>query len=162
MDTEGGVMTTETSRDLDARVAERVMGTPVLGVAGVCWPAGEATIVGDDGDTQEPICVGACNCDVIADLAAENPGDRYWTDRLFGHHHHCLEVVPAYSTDPAAARLVEDEIERRGLWRAYTEALLLAVIDLPPGVDTIFEGWALIRATPEARCRAALVAVGEG
>lgn len=121
-------MAIETSRDLDARVAERVMGwcqetshiTPKATVTSWRAPAGTLPI---------PYLL-----------------------NFFGD-------IPLLSADPAAARLVEDEIERRGLWRAYTEALLLAVIDLPPGVDTIFEGWALIRATPEQRCRAALAAV---
>jgi hypothetical protein len=48
-------------------------------------------------------------------------------------------------------RQVEDEIERRGLGSQYAGALA--------GVVT-GDLWAIIRATPEQRCRAALIAVG--
>ena len=77
--------------------------------------------------------------------------------------------LPAYTTDIVAARLVEDEIERRGLVDAYIDAL--AVLIDPNGndisiFDTIIEMngrralWALLRATPEQRCWAALRAMG--
>lgn len=72
--------------------------------------------------------------------------------------------IPAYSTDPAAARLVEDEIERRGLQRKYIIALdrLLSTNVYKDWDDCLADMWLAIRAAPEQRCRAALVAVGEG
>lgn len=88
-----------------------------------------------------------------------------WTRRARGHSMLMVDVwdgpvdgpvgiaawrIPAYSTDIAAARLVEDEIERRGLSSEYTGALAVRIRgDL----------WDLLRATPEQRCRAALVVV---
>jgi hypothetical protein len=53
-----------------------------------------------------------------------------------------------YSTDVQLVRLVEDEIERRELVGPYVKALYAIT-----GAD---DKWALIRATPEQRCLAAL------
>lgn len=68
-----------------------------------------------------------------------------------------------YSSDPAAVRLLEDEIARRGLRREYTTALLHEIDNTP---EMPFEyGWRVVwgalRATPEQRVRAFL-AVMEG
>ncbi len=69
-----------------------------------------------------------------------------------------LSNLPPLSTDHAAARLVEDAIERRGLELDYTQALarLVRPDDRHWAVRT---SWALLRATPAERCRAALEAV---
>ena len=56
-----------------------------------------------------------------------------------------------------AVGLLEDEIERRGLESAYVMALRRIVTPVWPEDAA---RWALIRATPEERCRAALAAVG--
>lgn len=64
------------------------------------------------------------------------------------------DVVAAYSTDHAAARLLEDEAERRGLQWPYARALCGIVggqRDALPGIL-----WLFIRATPEQRARAFL------
>lgn len=81
-----------------------------------------------------------------------------------------------YSTDIATARLVEDEIERRGLGWEYAQELLRLVAypdgrnvyDRTPrpgnfyqeGQPTDKDLWHLLRATPAQRCLAALKAVG--
>jgi len=83
-----------------------------------------------------------------------------------------------YSTDPAACRLVEDAIERRELRYTYLDALCRELRFSTDGISGSSEHfdfstwmagfvsgdalWALIRATPEERCHAALIAVGEG
>lgn len=75
------------------------------------------------------------------------------------------EVYPTslllhYSGDAAAARLIEDEIERRGIGEAYIW-YLAEVIGHPRHVAwSSLDMFALLRATPEQRCRAALRAVG--
>lgn len=61
-------------------------------------------------------------------------------------------VTEQYTLSPTAARAVEDAIGRRGLGSQYAGALATIAGD----VDL----WTIIRATPEQRCRAALVAVG--
>lgn len=72
--------------------------------------------------------------------------------------------VPHFSDDPALVRAVEDEIERRELQNLYAYALA-DVLNIGDGWR--YEGpggselWALIRATPEQRCRAALKALEE-
>lgn len=81
-------------------------------------------------------------------------------------------AIPRFSTDPAAARLLEDEIERRGLQMAYTAAMI-DVLGLDPGIEMTEPAislwlcrnvmpqdlWTLIRATPEQKARAFLAAV---
>jgi hypothetical protein len=87
------------------------------------------------------------------------PGDvvGYWVfpngDRLIGGE------TPDYADDYSAARQVEDEIERRKLETEYLQALR----DIACKYKVVSEEgtwWALIRATPEHRCRAALKAAG--
>jgi hypothetical protein len=130
-------MTTETSRDLDARVESVLFGRSVECIGGR-W-----------------LWVGAANT---------LPGSPYMLPD--GREAH---PIRNYSGRSDTARLVEDEIERRGLTMDYADALVTAVAPLlfqneyvnfgPPAYAAL---WALIRATPEQRCRAALAAVGEG
>jgi hypothetical protein len=70
--------------------------------------------------------------------------------------------VPAYSTNPTAIRLAEDEIERRGLQDEYMTALFEIVFNasFEQYVNT-HEIWRIIRATPEQRARAALAALNK-
>lgn len=71
----------------------------------------------------------------------------------------CAEITP--STNIKDAQAVEDVIERRELIEPYTDTLAricgiaMNSTQLRPG-----ESWALIRATPEQRCLAALRTVG--
>lgn len=58
---------------------------------------------------------------------------------------------------------IEDEIERRGLWKQYVLALLYIVCEARQ-IDALHEDeelyqWLLIRATPEQRERAFLKAI---
>ena len=62
--------------------------------------------------------------------------------------------VPAFSTDYIAARLLEDEIERRGLHDVYIRALLPAYHSFE--VMTTDELFAFLRTAPEQRSRAFL------
>lgn len=71
--------------------------------------------------------------------------------------------VRCYSTNSVAARLLEDEIERRGMRLIYIHALLQTALSSFRGQNTGSDlHWALIRATPEQRARAFLDAVGTG
>lgn len=73
--------------------------------------------------------------------------------------------IPLYTTDHAACRLVEDEIERRELWGTYLSALV-DILDIY-GYDAWYDWdrqWVsavrdILRATPEQRCHAALRAL---
>lgn len=85
----------------------------------------------------------------------------YWQEPNGASVHEVEEFPFARSLD--AVCLVEDEIERRGIGVAYIRAL----IDITwAGIDSYdqdgrYEGaFALLRATPEQRCRAALQVVG--
>ena len=71
-------------------------------------------------------------------------------------------VLPSFTTDYNDAHLVENEIERRDLWMAYTCALQgivwsgeCAAYDYPDAA-----AWCLIRASAAQRCEAALKAIG--
>lgn len=78
---------------------------------------------------------------------------------------HEVIIVRSYTTDHAACCLVEDEIERRGLIPAYTGHIRdIVAKSAPLGKDQHFGYviWRLLRATPDQRCHAAWLAVGEG
>ena len=60
-------------------------------------------------------------------------------------------ILPHYSTDIAAAWLVEERIKELGLESEYSEALL--------NITDASEHFEMIHASPEDRCRAARMAV---
>lgn len=62
-------------------------------------------------------------------------------------------VFPPYSTDPTATRLLEDEVERRGLQHQYINKLfhICHMFEQSGSLDFI---WVFLRATPEQRARA--------
>lgn len=62
-------------------------------------------------------------------------------------------LCPRFSSDPAAARLLEDEIERRGLIHAYTNTLV-SLLEYQAEAGPL--GWFVLRATPEQRAEAFL------
>jgi len=66
--------------------------------------------------------------------------------------------APCYSSDPRAAAQVEDRINDLGLWREYASALLeLTGTQYQSSLPVIV--WAIVRATPEQKCLAALEAI---
>lgn len=90
---------------------------------------------------------------------------------LWGHHPTGgYQAVPPFIIDYTACRLVEDEIERRGLVFAYIEQLCI-IVGLSVRSGTFFgehtrweqtnaEIWQIARATSEQRCHAAVRAMG--
>jgi hypothetical protein len=74
-------------------------------------------------------------------------------------------ILPHYTADLTAARLVEDEIERRGLQSVYAVHLMTLLCGGWANNEGLYileedDLWTLLRATPEQRCRAALRAMG--
>lgn len=71
--------------------------------------------------------------------------------------------LPHYTTEHDAARLVEDEIERRGrlVQDRYVAALIL-ILNPNEGQYHAVHFWSLLRSTPEQRCEAAWRACGQG
>lgn len=65
---------------------------------------------------------------------------------------------PPFSSNHAAARQLEDEIERRGLQDEYAYKLIIESSAYCEDRQTAF-AWALLRATPEQRARAFLEAM---
>lgn len=65
------------------------------------------------------------------------------------------------STDIESARMLEDEIERRGLQEPYVYALgkIIGMRDINDWLEAE-DWWRFLRATPEQRARAFLEAVG--
>ena len=128
-------------RELDALVAEKVMGLNVLGEAHCAHPEGDWYICGGRADytgdygTIRPVYLHECKCDSAkeanADLIQHDPelADavkvKEIKDTVLGHiAYACLEVVPCYSTSIAAAwEVVEHkfpgahvELERDEAW----------------------------------------------
>lgn len=79
--------------------------------------------------------------------------ERFWLDPSGVY-----APLPPFTRTMRAARLLEDEIERRGRFEEYAHALFKIVNDgIPWGHDVAFsEVLHLLRATPEQRARAAL------
>ena len=64
-------------------------------------------------------------------------------------------ILTAQEGDLGAARMLEDEIERRGLWREYIEALgITGLRTFNPPVYGWHDIATALRATPEQRARA--------
>ena len=66
-----------------------------------------------------------------------------------------MYIGPEYSTDRDAAWDVEEEIQRRGLYAEYGEAMSI-LLDSPFVTASYYD---FLHASPELRCRAALAAV---
>jgi len=73
-----------------------------------------------------------------------------------GSHQRWPVGVPAYSSDVAAAKQVEDRIAELGLEHEYAGALLEQTGNTQYQSSLPVIVWAIVRATPEERCRAAL------
>lgn len=69
------------------------------------------------------------------------------------------DAIPSYVDDYNDARLLEDEIERRGLVKEYIFALD-KLVTYPAEESWQGYRWGILRATPEQRARAFLTAVG--
>lgn len=78
------------------------------------------------------------------------------------HTNDGYDVVPEFSVDPSDVRELEDEIEQRGLWAEYTEALIKCVGVPHPTWEpwSLEDVWNMIyRTTPEQRAQAFLMAI---
>ena len=109
-------MTYSPGPELDAIVAQKVLGTNVAGMAW-CWaPDGNWYVMYPiDGRPPEehpgmkrPVALGVCCC-----LDDDDPADLMLPPRMFGGPHNtlCYDVVPAYSTDIAAAWVVVEKMQ---------------------------------------------------
>lgn len=120
-------------RELDALVAEKVMGLTVAGWGTAIHVEGEWSVQ-LDGDPKgwachagaNPLCVQHCQCDlldgaywaeneayIVEAMREEYPefkGDETPEPKLGGHYQGCLAVVPHFSTDIAAAWLVVEKM----------------------------------------------------
>lgn len=80
-------------------------------------------------------------------------------EKRFGDWARCTgEILPYYSTDIQAAWKVEEEIEWQGLQERYGEAMH-GLLESPFVPTSYFNFLDLLHASPEIRCRAALIAV---
>lgn len=68
-----------------------------------------------------------------------------------------VRYCPAFSERLEDAKILEDEIERRGLQRRYMDALADTVDAMP--FDDVIYPWSLFHATPKQRARAFLKAI---
>lgn len=70
-------------------------------------------------------------------------------------------VVPHFSFDANAARLVLAEVERRGLHAAFIDALEDLIWPDPVDIPEAMGAWGFLTATPAQICRAALLSCME-
>lgn len=121
--------------ELDALVAQKVLGLNVVGEAMCASPEGDwvicgakETLTGHYG-TLRPVYLRECRCGNLRQSAAEmeerNPDlrearrEEKFRSILFGHNiHACLEVVRCYSTDIAEAWEIFDIVKLRAIRRA--------------------------------------------
>lgn len=138
---------------MDEQIAERVMGIDTSIAPEHNWlrnSDGEIDMMGMDADRHNgPACqrcgYGFCiHCEGDAGYTAEP----------------CQRPIMNYSGSIIFAQQVENEIERRGLAKFYIEALAASL-----GItrETLIDAgasalWCILRATPEQRCHAALLA----
>ena len=114
-------------------------------------------------DTWEPDKDGGCypDCDFTKERVVDVADSAFFSSFPDTPDRGRVIAVPPYTESILATHQVEAEIERRGLQRPYLQALSEEVrcVSSDPYVSL----WAMLRATPEQRCRAALRAVrGEG
>lgn len=72
-----------------------------------------------------------------------------------------VRLCPAFSESHEAARILEDEIERRAAQVAYLDALVEIVLPYVHYELKTADIWRVLRATPEEKCRAFLKTVEE-
>ena len=133
------------SRELDEQIA-RALGYETLWADG---GFGVTLYLHDSGAVRESPNVTA-NCRVL--------GARWAPLRVNGEvREYHVRCAPAWSDRHEDARMLEDEIERRGLQKRYMDALASTTNAMP--FDNVLYPWSLIRATPEQRARAFLEAI---
>ena len=146
----------EVGRELDALIAEKVMGLDVLGWAsGVCY-GGDGWYIQDAEPKTHPAFLEHCFCD-IGDY-----GDS-WPVAL-GHDVGCLGVVRFYSTEIAAAWEVVEKLRGMGLnirLHTWGEGWQFACGNV--FTDWVIPDdayWSTAKTIPHAICLSALRALG--
>ena len=88
----------------------------------------------------------------------DEDGMMLFCDEAFAsRRQNAMYTGPEYSTDINAAWDMEEEIQRRGLYAEYGEAMSI-LLDSPFVTASYYD---FLHASPELRCRAALLAVRE-
>jgi len=147
------------NRELDEKIARKVMNLQVLGWAYARTYENGWMIIGEGGD--QAVYVYQCHCTDFEQFDKEYGLPP--APKVFGHFVYCLAVVPFYSSDPVAVFEMEEKIKELGLMREYGLALAreLGLFDDERDMGDL-EGrnlFALAHASPEDRCVAALEAV---
>ncbi len=150
-----------TARQRDALVAERIMGRDIRVASSHEWERTEDgeidTEAWDTDGHNGPYCL---RCKYGFCIFCE--GEEGYTKQP------CQPYYPHCTTSLESACQVEDAIGQRGLTEQYIDALI-SVCELDHirftgrGTDVQCDHsalWPLIRATPEQRCHAALIACG--
>ena len=134
------------SRELDEQIA-RALGYETLWADG---GFGVTLYLHDSGAVRESPNVTA-NCRVL--------GARWEPLRVNGEvREYHVRCAPAWSDRHEDARMLEDEIERRGLQIEYSLAIA-RLLSFDMKEFSLDDAWLLLRATPEQRARAFLEAI---
>lgn len=151
----------QAGRELDALVAEQVMGWPVLGWTTCAYADGEWTMHPGDEPSgfmvhaeHAPVYLRTCHC---ADVDVEDL-ELVEEDRIFGHYTFCLDVVPRFSTEIAAAWQVVEKMRSLGWFYSVSD-----VIEINEHLARFFkpdqpDAQAMDASVSLAICRAALKA----
>lgn len=158
-----------TDRELDALVAEKVMGRTVVGRATIVSVEGCDTVMTDVGPEgwscaaeTGPVMVGdPCWCKDVEPPDDQDDRAKYDAQMSrFGHLSYCLEAVPWYSTDIAAAWQVVEKLRPRTFRLEFDTDY---GINKRTGWTVCINAHCLVQfaaTAPRAICLAALKAVG--
>ena len=170
-------------RQLDALVAERVMGLQVLGVA-ACVRNPECGHVldvlpsyerGGSWSEGHPVYVSECRCafypvthvhypehlrHIELEANERNKREHEADVARWGHSHACLSVVPFYSSSIEAAKKVVEKLRERGVWTQIQTFTHTSQVRVEMGVPSSeCQEWGATM--EEAICRCALKAVAK-
>jgi len=132
--------------ETDAAVAEKVMGWSSVGYAQAWAPDGDWGIAPKTTGVLRPFYMRHCCCDVDREFNekwSEHDEKIYGVSRMAGHCLSCLDVVPEFSTDPAAAAQVKRWLWERGLVVEVTSA---------PGDKPVVGVWLYGGPFPDGAC----------
>lgn len=136
-------------REMDALVAEKVMGIAILGEARCAAPEGQWMVLSDTKDLDDTygvvrsVYLDLCHCENLdkgdVELGIDNPHlveticQNRKERRVFGHDVICLGVVREHSTSIAAAWEVRDKMERAETKiRRKFESHFVSIFDVTP------------------------------
>lgn len=157
-----------TNAQLEAEVAQHVMGLEVVGECGTCGQEDGCEMVSAApcwADRTRPVYVRECACAELLEVYDEDEDeDALWPNRedeqalkkRVGHIAFCLEAVPHYATDMDQAMLVRDRIREAPFSTRQRFLSKLGNLLLNRGRHRLAWTELILELTPRAVCLAAV------